>query len=161
MSVTIKLSSPAVLDGQRLPDEYRCTKPTTGPGTSPALTWQAGPAATQSYAVTLSDRFNDNAHWTIYDIPAELHMLGEDVPKGAFPTFPSGARQAENESPALGGPGYFGPCAGLAMYQFKVYALDVANIVSSGTSADLIREQLELHEVASGTLTVTSDDTNK
>jgi Raf kinase inhibitor-like YbhB/YbcL family protein len=144
------------MNGQKLPDKHRCVMLAGDTGPSPALSWTAGPATTKSYAVTLTDKGNGYAHWTIYDIPAATTMLPEGVPEGLAPAMPMGAKQAQNENSFVGGPGYFGPCAGLGTYQFKVYALDVDKLTVSGDAATAVRAQIDMHSVANATLDIMS-----
>jgi Raf kinase inhibitor-like YbhB/YbcL family protein len=153
------LTSGAVDDGQMLPVKYRCEDAVGGPtGPNPPLAWSGAPSDTKSFAVILRDRsFNNYQHWTIYDIPQDTTSLPEGVATGAAPDAPEGAKQAGN-SPGLTGPGYYGPCgpADPHMYEFKVYALDVATLDMAGTTGASVETQLELHDLATASLTVTS-----
>lgn len=152
------VTSSAVMDGAMLPDKHRCTPPLgsgmTGP--NPALTWTAGPAGTMSYAITFTDQGLDYAHWTIYDIPSSVTMVAEGVPEGAAPATPMGAKQGPNDA-LVGGPGYYGPCAGAGTYVFEVYALDVATLdLAASATLDATRSAIDEHKIASTTLTIMS-----
>jgi Raf kinase inhibitor-like YbhB/YbcL family protein len=158
-SSDFKLTSSAIDDGQMLPVKYRCEDAVGGPtGPNPPLAWSGAPSDTKSFAVILRDRsFNNYQHWTVYDIPQDTASLPEGVAAGAAPDAPEGAKQAGN-SLGLTGPGYYGPCgpADPHMYEFKVYALDVATLDMAGTTGASVETQLELHDLATASLTVTS-----
>lgn len=137
-----------------LPKDYRCQKP------SPALTWTAGPAGTQSYAIVFKDvtpGFSMNyMHWVIYDVPATVMSLPMGVPAGAMPSEPAGAKQGQNYSKAAQ---FAGPCGGNNMYKFTLYALDVAtlpDVVANPTGAQVETALEGSHKLASSTLNVTS-----
>jgi Raf kinase inhibitor-like YbhB/YbcL family protein len=153
------LTSTAVMAGGTLPAKHRCAGSVGGPtGPSPALSWTGAPAGTMSFAVLLRDRtYMDYEHWTIYDIPASTTSLPEMVPVGAAPAAPAGAKQAPN---ALGltGPGYYGPCgaSGVNMYEFTVYALDVAMLPMPGTTGDSVQAAVEMHDLGKASLLVMS-----
>ena len=153
------VTSSAVEDGQLLPLKHRCDNAVGGPtGPNPPLVWSGAPADTKSFAVILRDRtFSNYQHWTIYDIPADTTGLPEGVATGAALDEPEGAKQASN-SPGLTGPGYYGPCgpADPHTYEFKVYALDVATLDTPGTTGASVEAQLEMHDLATASLSVTS-----
>lgn len=108
---------------------------------SPAMTWVGAPAGTQSFAVVLQDLTNGNAHWVLWNIPATVTMLAENVPKAsAMPAVPAGSQQA-----SLGaGDGYFGPGACGNVYEFVVYALAVPTFTPAmPTNQTMVRAQLQ------------------
>jgi Raf kinase inhibitor-like YbhB/YbcL family protein len=154
---TFTLTSTAVMAGGMLPAKHRCAGSVGGPpGASPPLSWTGAPAGTLSFAVLLRDRtYMDYEHWTIYDIPASTTSLPEMVPVGATPAAPAGAKQAPN---ALGltGPGYYGPCGGMNMYEFTVYALDVATLPMPGMTGDSVQAAVEMHDLGKASLLVMS-----
>jgi phosphatidylethanolamine-binding protein (PEBP) family uncharacterized protein len=158
---TMKLMSPVVMNGERLPPMFRCVMSMGMTGPSPAFNWTAGPAGTMSYALTLTDTSNGYAHWTIYDIPVKIWFLQEGVPMGSVLESPFGAKQAQNENAFVGGPGYFGPCAQLSVYEFKLYALDVATLTAADDSAKTVRAAIEMHDLTSVTLSIMSAEGDK
>jgi phosphatidylethanolamine-binding protein (PEBP) family uncharacterized protein len=85
-----------------------------GPNLSPAMSWSAAPAGTMSFAVSLQDLSNDNAHWVLWNLPASTTMLPEDVPSNMM-----------NQA-SINGNGYFGPGSSCNVYEFMVYALSMA-----------------------------------
>ena len=153
----LTLTSSAFMNGAKLPSKYRCMMLGGSSGPSPELSWSGGPVA-QSYAMTLTDITNNIAHWTLYDIPAATMTLPEAVPLGAMPAMPAGAKQTPNQFAQMTGPGYFGPCGGAQpnMYQFEVYALDVATLpgVTSSSTAAQARMAIMMHSLAMGTATL-------
>jgi Raf kinase inhibitor-like YbhB/YbcL family protein len=130
------LTSPVVKEGELLPADYRCAKP------SPALTWTAGPAGTMSYAIVLKDTTAgvsmNYMHWTIYDIPASVTSLPMGVMSGPTLTDPAGAKQGKNYQ---GNNAFTGPCGGMNTYKFTLYALKVATL--PGLSASSTGAQVE------------------
>jgi Raf kinase inhibitor-like YbhB/YbcL family protein len=130
------LTSPVVKEGELLPADYRCAKP------SPALTWTAGPAGTMSYAIVLKDTTAGlsmgTMHWTIYDIPASVTSLPMGVMSGATLTDPAGAKQGKNYQ---SNNAFTGPCGGMNTYKFTLYALKVATL--PGLSASSTGAQVE------------------
>ena len=92
-ATTLTLTSTAFTEGQTIPAENTCA----GINTSPPLSWTAGPAATLSYAVVLTDLANMTIHWLIWDIPAAPpHALMAALPNTATLTNPAGAKQAHH-----------------------------------------------------------------
>jgi phosphatidylethanolamine-binding protein (PEBP) family uncharacterized protein len=148
------LTSSAVMAGAKLPKKYRCVMLGGMSGPSPELTWSGGPTAL-SYAVTLTDLTNRIAHWTLYDIPSTTMMLPEGVPLGATLTMPAGAKQSSNQLTQMTGPGYFGPCNGATagMYEYQVYALDVATLpgVTASSTYSQVRMAITMHMLPMGT----------
>jgi ribose transport system ATP-binding protein len=102
---------------------------------SPALEWEAVPAGTQSFALSITDpdlpaEFDfprSFAHWLVYNIPADTRAL----PEGASMTaaMPSGAQELNSDFVTFGipgfGRGYGGPWPPDAAhrYVFTLYAL--------------------------------------
>ena len=111
-----------------------------GTNISPAMSWTGAPAGTQSFAVVLQDIAFPNTHWVLWNIPASVTSLAENVPKGsAMPAMPAGSQQA-----GLGtGDGYFGPGACGNVYEFSVYALSVPTFSPTmATDQARVRTQL-------------------
>jgi len=153
-----ELTSSALAEGETIPLTYECGPPLVadGPGdnVSPPLTWTAGPPGTQSYAIVMRDTdAGDLVHWVIYDIPATVTSLPEDIPNVYAVTDPSGAKQAELQGAAHG---YFGPCSpnSVNTYQWTVHALDVPTLpdVDMGTPENTIAPAVESISIASASL---------
>ena len=127
---------------------------------SPPLTWTAGPAGTQSYAVVLVDTSIARYHWAIWNLAPSVTSLPAALPAGASITTPVAAMQAITGTAT---PGYMGPCpsGNVHTYVFTVYALDVATLpgVATGVMAQAVFTAIQSHVLASGTLSGTSDAT--
>ena len=116
------LTSATVTAGGSIPGIHTCT----GPNTSPALAWVNPPAGTMSYALVLTDLTSSGIQWVIYDIPAAITALPEDVDKVYAPPDVAGAHQTTSFRNVRG---YVGPCPAQPEeheYQFAVFALDTA-----------------------------------
>ncbi|MEA3306088.1 MAG: YbhB/YbcL family Raf kinase inhibitor-like protein, partial [Candidatus Omnitrophota bacterium] len=78
MALTIKSS--AFDDGETIPSKYTCK----GEDISPSLSWDGAPSGTKSFALICDDPdapFMTWVHWVVYDIPADITGLAENVPK--------------------------------------------------------------------------------
>jgi len=126
-----------------IPAARTCDQKPFPQGTSPALTWTAGPPGTMSYAVVLKDLsvlartastdplYNRGFHYVIWDIPASVTSLPAQMQDGFVSTDVPGALQWSNFNDY----GYFGPCPNFDptmptsyndSYAFVVYALPSA-----------------------------------
>jgi Raf kinase inhibitor-like YbhB/YbcL family protein len=122
----LMMSIPDLKDGTELPVKFSCSNAPSG--LSPHIQWTNAPAKTQSFAILLHDpephvrgSIYDITHWFIYNIPASVTELPENVPNGDLP---NGAKQLKS---IRGFAGYFGPCAPPGPYHhytFDLYALD-------------------------------------
>ncbi len=143
---TIQVMSSAFKEGEAIPRQYTCQ----GEDISPALSWEAGPDGTRSFAVIVDDPDAPGGtfvHWVLYDLPGNTRELPESQPRDK--TLPNGAKQGVNSFKKLG---YSGPCpaSGTHRYFFKVYALDAQTNLPPGKSrADLLKT-MENHIVAQG-----------
>jgi Raf kinase inhibitor-like YbhB/YbcL family protein len=109
-----------------------------------------------SYALVFLDTNITFNHWVVWDIPPSTLMLPEALPTTAMLTMPAGAKQASGQ-----GTGYLGPCpSGMThTYKFTIYALDVATLpgVTTSSSTMNIAAAIEMHDIASASLSGTSD----
>jgi hypothetical protein len=128
------LTSSAFMEGEQIPLMYKCAEvPPVGQNISPPLSWGPGPAGTMSYAIILM-HVPSPEHWVIWDIPADVTALPENIDHQPAPSMPAGSKQSTITVPLDGftGPGYLGPCPqahNMAQtYQFTLYALDVATL---------------------------------
>src|SRR5439155_18883040 len=122
------LTSSTITEGGMFPTSATCT----GGSVSPPLAWTAGPSH-MSYAIVLTDKNNMLRHWVLWDIPADTMSLPMDLAKTPTLTMPAGAKQV-----SIGGGGYAGPCPPVGqphMYEFAVYALDVATLPGVTTTS--------------------------
>lgn len=126
----MRLTSSAFPDGGIIPIKFTQAAPGAAPGggTSPELSWTNVPAGTQSFILHMHDvdvsrnkSIDDNLHWLVWNIPANLTGLPEGIPDGA--QLPDGSYQMNVFTPSYRGPGAAasGP---LHHYIFELYALD-------------------------------------
>lgn len=153
MSVTV--TSPSFRNNEFIPAKHACG----GGDMSPELNWTGLPAGTRSVAVIADDPDAPPGtwvHWLIFDIPAELGGLPENLPKGE--TLPDGSRQGlaggvKDEDCSR--TGYSGPCPPPGKphrYFFKVYALDKMLGLPPGTAKGALLKAMKGHILAQGEL---------
>ena len=147
--MSIKITSTAFADGQPIPAKYTCD----GNDISPPLQWTNAPANTKSFALICDDPdapMGIWVHWVLYDLPASVTGLAEDVAKTQFTV--SGAKQGMNSWPRLG---YGGPCPPPGKshrYFFKLYALDTLLDLKPGLIKRDLLKAMEGHILAEGQL---------
>jgi Raf kinase inhibitor-like YbhB/YbcL family protein len=133
----MKLTSPAVSEGQAIPKRFA----RQGDNKSPQLAWADAPTGVKSFALVCDDPdapMKPWVHWVIWNIPADAHGLEEGVPADA--SRGDGARQGKND---FGGVGYDGPdppAGGAHHYFFRLYALDTTLDLPAGPAT---RQQLD------------------
>jgi Raf kinase inhibitor-like YbhB/YbcL family protein len=133
------------------PAENTCA----GADVSPAFDWTAGPSATQSYALVLTDTFQGLVHWVLWNIPAATRSLPAMLATSATLTTPPGARQM-----AVRGMGYTGPCpnGNTHTYQFDLHAVDVAMLpVTAGATTTQLKALVTSHSLATASLSAPSN----
>jgi Raf kinase inhibitor-like YbhB/YbcL family protein len=120
---------------------------------SPPLSWSGVPGNTHAFALILDapDAPGEAVtHWIIYNLPADLHQLPENVARVERPE--TGGLQGRND---FGRIGYNGPCPppGRAhQYRLTLYSLDAPVELGPGASmADLSRAMMG-HVVAQAQL---------
>lgn len=103
-----------------------------GGNQSPALSWSGEPAGTQSFAITMYDPDAPTGsgwwHWTVFNIPANVHSLPANAGAAGGASLPAGAGQGKTD---FGFSNYGGPCPppGPAHhYVITVYALKVPKL---------------------------------
>jgi Raf kinase inhibitor-like YbhB/YbcL family protein len=143
-----KLTSSAFMEGGNFPTANTCT----GGSISPDFAWTAGPAATMSFAIVLTDKSNMLRHWVLWDIPAATMSLPANLAKTSTLTMPAGAKQVSIQNP-----GYAGPCppTGTHTYEFALYAVDVATLpgVTTNSMPMAVETAILAHDLAKTTLT--------
>ena len=123
------LTSPQIEEGGHIANEqvfngFGCQ----GKNISPALQWEAAPADTQSFAITVYDPDAPTGsgwwHWVIFNIPANIAGMVKGAGSPLANLAPSGSIQSRTD---FGQSGYGGPCPPVGdkphRYQFTVYAL--------------------------------------
>src|SRR5262250_498274 len=72
----IRVSSPAFMDGARIPRKYTCD----GDNVAPPIEWSGMPDGARSVAIVCDDPDAPSGtftHWVLYDIPTATHRLIE------------------------------------------------------------------------------------
>jgi phosphatidylethanolamine-binding protein (PEBP) family uncharacterized protein len=112
-----------------------------GTNISPPMSWTGAPAGVQSFAILMQDLSNGMAHWVLWNIPASVTMLAENVDKtDATPPVPAGSQQC-----SIGpGDGYFGSGQCGNVYEYVVYALSIPTFTPTmPTNQTQVRMQLQ------------------
>ena len=135
--MSFALTTTAFSVGGEIPKKFTCD----GPDLSPALAWSGVPVGTQSLAMIADDPdapVGTWTHWVIWNIPAKLTGLAENMLKTE--TLADGIRQGRNDFPRIG---YGGPCPPPGKphrYFFRLYALDrVLDLKAGSSRAELER----------------------
>ena len=141
------VTSPAFAEGELFPfDMHICEG-----NVHPQLDWVNPPAGTMSFAVYFHDLSINFEHSVIWDIPADATGVPSGIEAVAMPPSVEGASQCENWAMEIG---YGGPGSCANMYQFTVYALDVASLEEVTPDSDrfAVRTALEAHAIETTTL---------
>jgi len=146
---TMHLTSTSFNDGSLIPSKFTCS----GANLSPQLAWSAPPAATASFALTVTDPDAPRGtwvHWVLYNLVAGTRALPEGLP--ALGQLPDGALQGRND---FGEIGYGGPCPPPGSphhYVFTLYALDAKLNLPVGEKRAQVEAAMKGHILASGRL---------
>ncbi len=143
----MEISSPAIADGDRIPDSYTCE----GEDISPTLELAAIPAGARALALVVDDPDAPGGtfvHWLIWNLPGNLAEIPEGVPQDDVLGDLGEAAQGEND---FGEIGYRGPCPppgdGEHRYRFTVHALDAELDLEPGADRDELDAAMEGHVV--------------
>jgi Raf kinase inhibitor-like YbhB/YbcL family protein len=139
--------------GSTIPAVDTCADPDGGGlGVSPDLEWTAGPSATMSYTLVLTDTTNKLNHWAVWNMPPSVLSLPMGLPTGAMLASLSGAFQQNFQ----GKPEYIGPCpaGALHIYEFQIFAIPNATLtgVKSGASTAAVYAEAVKEAIATATL---------
>jgi Raf kinase inhibitor-like YbhB/YbcL family protein len=143
------VESSAFAEGEVIPLRYTCD----GDDVSPPISWEAPPPDTRSFALVVHDPdapMGTWYHWILYNIPADVRQLPEDIPSAA--TVAGVGIQGTN---SWGRPGYGGPCPPVSSehrYFFALYALDTELALAPGADRDGLVEAMTGHILARGQL---------
>jgi hypothetical protein len=142
------LSSSAFDPDGLIPAKYTCD----GENRSPALSWDALPAATRGLVLLVSDPDAPGKtfiHWVLYDLPPETRQLPESIK--ADPILVQGGVQGKSD---FGKYGYGGPCPpqGTHRYVFTLYALDTVLDLPPGAKQADVLKAIEGHILAQAEL---------
>src|SRR3989449_1226791 len=136
-AMTLELKSAAFTPGSDIPKKFTCD----GPDVSPALSWSELPANTQSISLIMDDPdapAGTWVHWVLYDLPATMRELPENVPKDR--ELKNSARQGSNDFGRIGYGGPGPPPGPAHRHFFQLYAPHgQANPRPGGTQAELER----------------------
>ena len=146
MKMTIKSS--AFNEGEMIPRKYTCD----GSDISPPLSWSDIPNETSSFALISDDPdapMGTWIHWLLYDIPANVANLEENLPSKEI--LENNSKQGTND---FGKIGYGGPCppSGTHRYYFKLYALDKNVNLKPGATKTQLLNAMDGHILAEGQL---------
>lgn len=120
---------------------------------SPELNWTPGPEGTQSYALVFHDLSNGFAHWAIWNLSASTQSLPPALPGDAMLTSPVMAQQTNAQFAPENG--YYGPGSCMNVYEFKLYALNVAtHTPSNAMNPDNVQDELEGSDIVLATATL-------
>jgi Raf kinase inhibitor-like YbhB/YbcL family protein len=150
--LTIRLTSPAFVEGGMIPRKFTCD----GEDRSPPLEWSGVPAQVRSLALTCDDPdapAGTWSHWVAFNIPPELASLPAGLPASDPVRIDSGTefRQGGNDFDKVG---YGGPCppSGTHRYIFRLYALDTMLEPKAGMTRGSLLAALKGHVLAQGRL---------
>lgn len=143
--MSLELTSSAFMDGGFIPILYTCK----GSDISPELKWTGVPAGTKSFVLIMDDPDAPHGtwdHWVLYNIPANVMELPEDV--AALPKGTEVGLNSWNKN------SYGGPCppSGVHRYFFKLYALDAILMPQKNMTKSLLLKSIEGHVLASAQL---------
>lgn len=126
VSGKVTVSSPAFRDNGAIPRANTCD----GPGTAPAISWTAVPAATKSVAVVVDDPDapgGDFLHWLV---------IGLTPAAGSVPSRAPGVSELDNTGGTRGWTPPCPPAGRTHHYQFSVYALRDYVCADNGDAAN-------------------------
>lgn len=139
------ISSPIFKDGEAIPKKYT----RDGEDVSPPLVWGGAPEGTKSYTLIMDDPdapLRVFTHWVIFNLPAEIDDLPEDVPKQK--ALENGGAQGMNDFGAIGYGGPSPPRGKPHRYRFHLYALDTLLKLEAGASKQELLDAMEGHVLA-------------
>jgi Raf kinase inhibitor-like YbhB/YbcL family protein len=120
----MKMTSAAFTHLAAIPAQYTCT----GSDSSPPLAWSGLPAGTKSLVRIVDEPDAPDpaapkmtwVHWVLYNLPADLKSLDEDMKPAGLPP---GTGEGLNDWKRTG---YGGPCPPIGRHRYfhKLYALD-------------------------------------
>jgi Raf kinase inhibitor-like YbhB/YbcL family protein len=114
---------------------------------SPELSWDHVPAGTQSFALVLMDVTYGQAHWALWNIPADVTHLDSNVPQDmANPPSPPGSRQSNANFATTSEDGYFGPHVPCNVFEFELYALSTSTFAPQDPDSAVL-VSIELQEL--------------
>jgi Raf kinase inhibitor-like YbhB/YbcL family protein len=145
-AMPFELTSTAFTQGNSIPALYSCD----GQDISPPLAWSDPPAGTQSFALIMDDPdapVGTWDHWILFNIPANMRELSENLPLDAKNQDPDAIFVGSN---SWGRADYGGPCppSGTHRYFFRLFALDTTISLLPGASKGELSNAMEGHILA-------------
>jgi len=140
---TMKLTSNAFQNNEKIPDKYTCK----GENINPELAVKDIPAGTKSLALIMDDPDAPRGtwdHWILFNIKPTGTIKENSVPEGAS--------QGKNSA---GKNEYSGPCppSGTHRYIFKLYALDTELKIDENADKKAVENAMKGHILAETKLT--------
>lgn len=144
--MSFELTSRAFVNGQAIPKQYTCV----GRNVSPPLTWTHPPEGTKSFVLIVDDPdapMGTWVHWIVFNIPAEISDLEEDLTIMNKRIDPNAIHVGKN---SYGSMRYQGPCPpnGTHRYFFKLYAIDILLPLLSSPFKSQLLEAINGHVLA-------------
>jgi Raf kinase inhibitor-like YbhB/YbcL family protein len=124
---------------------------------SPPLSWSTTPVGTKSLALVVEDPDaptpNPFVHWLLYNVPADLRGLPEDVGHEEVLVAIHGAMQGRNSTLKIGWTGMAPPKGDTPHhYHFQLFALDRILDLKPGAGRTGLFEAMAEHVIARGDL---------
>jgi len=147
-----KLTSGAFVDGAPMPAKH------TGDGLNvpPPLAWTEPPPGTAGFVLLCDDPdapAGNWVHWVLYDVPAHVRGLGEDLPKKDVVL--GSAKQGRNDFRLVGYDGPTPPPGRPHRYVFTLFAVDAATGLPPGATRREVMKKIEGHVQATARITAT------
>ena len=148
----MRLASSAFRQDDRIPKRYTCE----GENISPELAWEDAPLGTKTFALIMHDpdapRMNGFTHWLLYNIPAVVTRVPENVPEGR--TVSGLGLQGKNDGGKIG---YAGPCppSGTHRYFLRLFALHAELDLGPGATAQELQSAMHDHIIEQAELMAT------
>jgi len=144
---SIVVNIPSFQYGKRIPEKFTCD----GDDISPQITISNIPDNTKTLLLIMYDPdapFGTFYHWSLYNIPPDINVLPENIPKEPITQY---GMQARND---FGYIGYGGPCPprghGTHHYFFLVLALDSSIPLPANASIREVIDAAKDHVIAYG-----------
>jgi Raf kinase inhibitor-like YbhB/YbcL family protein len=153
LTKSIQVTSKDFQHRQEMPVDFSCR----GAGTSPHIAWSGAPETTRSYALVSTDfdapapylRLFPITHWVVYNIPGDVQEIGRAAGPAEFQ-----ARNILVGDNIAGDPAFAPPCPPLGQHQyfFRIYALDLDQILPASNTRSGVMAAIDGHVLAYGEL---------
>ncbi len=150
---TIKLESPAVKAGERIPKDYTAD----GKDVSLPLKWSGAPEGVKEFALIFDDPDAPTpkpwVHWVLYNIPSAAGELPEGLSADEVLKQPAPLEGATHGLNGWRKPGNRGPAPPPGKdhhYTYTLYALDADLDLKPGLTKDQLLEAMKDHVLATG-----------